>query len=160
MSLQTLNSLLWNQRQLLETLIFKLEEEQLLLAAGKSRWLPRSTAEIEAVLGQIRESDLARAVESTAVCTELGIDPDSPLTVIAERAPDQWSEILSSHRQALAQIMAEVEQLLSSNRELLSTSQRAVQEALSHLDGAAATYNASGAASSAESSPRILDQNL
>ena len=45
MSANDLSNLLWRERELLELLVFKLEEEQLLLTAGKSRWLPQATRE-------------------------------------------------------------------------------------------------------------------
>jgi len=160
MSMQALNSLLWNQRELLETLIFKLEEESLLLTAGKSKWLPRATAEIQAVLDRVQEGELARAVESTTVALELGLDPDVSLLELSEAAPKEWSETFAAHRMALIQQMAEVEVLTSTNRDLLSTSQRAVQEALGHLDSVTGGYTATGAATSGESNPRLFDQNL
>lgn len=160
MSLQTLNSLLWNQRQLLETLLFKLEEEQLLLTSGRSRWLPRATTEVEAVVEQLREAELARAIESSSVCTELGIDPDAPLSEVAANAPAQWQDILAGHRVALIQLTSEIEQVSSSNRELLSSSQRAIAETLSHLEATTATYTEQGTATSVETNPRLFDQNL
>jgi len=54
-SLTDLASVLWRSRELLEMLLFKLEEEQLLLAAGRSRWLSHATREVEVVLDQIRQ---------------------------------------------------------------------------------------------------------
>src|SRR4051794_6621516 len=38
-NLTDLSSVLWRARELLELLLFKLEEEQLLLASNRSRWL-------------------------------------------------------------------------------------------------------------------------
>ena len=43
MGLQEVSTTLWQERNLLELLLFKLEEEQLLLAAGRTRWLARAT---------------------------------------------------------------------------------------------------------------------
>ena len=37
MSANDLSNLLWRERELLELLVFKLEEEQLLLVAGRAR---------------------------------------------------------------------------------------------------------------------------
>ncbi len=39
MAASELSAQLWKERELLELLLFKLEEEQLLLIAGKSRWI-------------------------------------------------------------------------------------------------------------------------
>lgn len=160
MSYQSLNSVLWNERQLLELLIFKLEQEQLLLASGKTRWLTHSTAEIERVLEQIAQSELPRSIESNHVALELGLAPDSPLLVIAENAPEPWNEILHSHRTTLLQLATEVETLSAGSRELLTTSQRAVQDSLANLDTDQSTYDASGGSAATEAPARLFDQNL
>ena len=39
MGLSEVSNILWRQRQLLELLLFKLEEEQLVLKSGSTRWL-------------------------------------------------------------------------------------------------------------------------
>lgn len=160
MSYQLLNSLLWNERQLLELLIFKLEQEQLLLASGKTRWLTHSTAEIERILEQIAESELPRSIESNHVALELGLDPDSPLLALAQNALEPWNDILHSHRTALLQLASEIENLSAGSRELLATSQRAVQETLANLETDQSTYNASGGSAPTEAPPRLFDQNL
>src|SRR4051812_39244560 len=43
MALTEVSNVLWRERELLEMLLFKLEEEQLLLTAGRTRWLPHAT---------------------------------------------------------------------------------------------------------------------
>jgi hypothetical protein len=50
MSLPDLAAVLWRQRDLLERLTYRLECEQLLLAAGRTRWLAVATSEVERVL--------------------------------------------------------------------------------------------------------------
>lgn len=160
MSFQALNSVLWSERQLFELLLFKLEEEQLLLAAGKSRWLPHSTREVENVLEQIKDMDLARSMESDAVATELGLPDNSPLSAIAETAPEPWNDLFASHRAAFVGLTAEIEALVSTNRELLTTSQKATQETLLNLQRDNSTYNESGTTTNGEAQPRLLDQSL
>ena len=41
MALAELSNVLWRERELLEMLLFKLESEQLVLAAGRTHWLAR-----------------------------------------------------------------------------------------------------------------------
>ena len=50
MGANDLSTFLWHERELLELLIFKLEEEQLLLTAGKTKWLQHATREVEQVV--------------------------------------------------------------------------------------------------------------
>ena len=52
MALSDVSNILWRERQLLELLVFKLEEEQLVLAAGRARWLAHASREVESVLGK------------------------------------------------------------------------------------------------------------
>ena len=37
--MEKLSQILWRERELLDTLLFKLEEEQMVLASGRTRWL-------------------------------------------------------------------------------------------------------------------------
>lgn len=73
MGLAELSSILWAERRLLELLVFKLESQQLLLGSGRDRWLPRSSDELEAVLEDLRHTEVLRAMEARAVATELGL---------------------------------------------------------------------------------------
>ena len=67
MGANELSALLWRERELLELLSFKLEEEQLLLTAGKSRWVQHATREVEQVLVRLRSTGLARSVEAASL---------------------------------------------------------------------------------------------
>ena len=60
MSLSEVSNILWRERQLLELLVFKLEEEQLVLASGRTRWLSHATREVETILGEIKRVELER----------------------------------------------------------------------------------------------------
>ena len=75
MGLAEVSSTLWRQRELLELLLFKLEEEQVLLTSGRTRWLARATREVEVVLEEIRRAELLRAVQVDEVAVELGLEP-------------------------------------------------------------------------------------
>src|SRR3712207_8249174 len=79
MSANDLSTLLWRERELLELLLFKLEEEQLLLTAGKAKWLPFATREVEQGLGRLRKAGMERTVESAAVAAEGGLRGDANL---------------------------------------------------------------------------------
>ena len=58
MGLADLASILWREREMLELLLFKLEEEQLVLAGGRTRWLAHATREVEVVLEEIRRTEV------------------------------------------------------------------------------------------------------
>ncbi len=133
MGLRELSSILWRERQLLELLLFKLEEEQLLLAAGSTRWLPRATKEVEMVLEEIKFTELERSVEVDRVTGEIGLPPGASLRALAEAAPSPWGGMLTEQRQAFLSLTEEIVGLVQTNRELLSRGQAAVREVMSSL---------------------------
>jgi hypothetical protein len=143
-SLTDLSSVLWRSRELLELLLFKLEEEQLLLAAGRSRWLAHATREVEVVLEQIRQTEVARAAYAQATAVELGLDPDASLGELADAAPAPWSDLLHQHRKAFLTLSAEVSGLAATNRELLTAGQRAARETMMVISGSMETYGRQG----------------
>ena len=111
MSLTEVSSILWRERELLELLVFKLEEEQLLLAAGRARWLTFATREVEMVLAEIKRSELGRAVEVDAVASALGLPAGISLRELAERVPAPWDNILREHRKAFLALSDEISDL-------------------------------------------------
>ncbi|GAB1694678.1 flagellar protein FlgN [Krasilnikovia sp. M28-CT-15] len=144
MSLTDLSSVLWRSRELLELLLFKLEEEQLILAAGRTRWLPHATREVEVVLDQIRQTEVARAAYSQAVALDLGLAPEASLGELADAAPEPWSDLLHQHRKAFLTLTAEINDMASANRELLTAGQRAVRDTMHAISGNVETYGRQG----------------
>ena len=145
MSANDLSNLLWRERELLELLVFKLEEEQLLLTAGKSRWLPQATREVEAVLARIRVAGMERAVEASAVAIEWGLPEDATLRQLVGRAPsDVWRDILQSHLTALAALTAQIAEVRDTNLTYLRAASRATQETLATVGATAEGYDGRG----------------
>lgn len=143
-SLTELSSVLWRIRELLELLLFKLEEEQLLLASGRSRWLAHATREVEVVLEQVRQAEVLRAAYAQAAATELGLGPDASLAQIADAAPMPWFEMLHQHRKAFLTLAAEISSLAEANRDLLTSGQRAARETMMVVAGSVDTYGPQG----------------
>ncbi|EYR65061.1 flagellar biosynthesis protein FlgN [Actinotalea ferrariae CF5-4] len=160
MGLNELSGVLWRERQLLELLLFKLEEEQLILTSGKSQWLGHATREVESVLDQIRGVELGRAIEAEDAALELGLEEGSSLLALAQRAPAPWDALLRDHHQAFVDLTDQINALAVANRELLSTSHRATQETLMTLQDSVRTYDPTGAATGATGSVQLLDQAL
>jgi hypothetical protein len=140
MGLAEVSTVLWRERELLELLLFKLEEEQLLLSSGRTRWLPHATREVEVVLAQIRESELVRAVEVEAVAADLGLSSGPSLRALADAAPAPWSELLHGHREAFLTLTQEIAATAEANRDVLTAGQRAAHETLLGLGDPVQTY--------------------
>jgi len=133
MGLRDVSAILWRERHLLELLLFKLDEEQLVLAAGRTRWLARATREVEMVLEEIRQTELERAVEVSRVALDLGLPAGASLRQLAGASPPPWQEMLVEHRQAFLALTDEITVLVQTNRELLVRGQKAVREVLASI---------------------------
>ena len=145
MALADVSTVLWRERELLELLLFKLEEEQLVLASGRTRWLAHATREVEMVIAQIRSAELERAVLVDALAAELGLPASPSLTALADAAPSPWDELLRAHRAAFLVLTEEIGAMSTTNRELLTSAQRASREVLAGLDvSGAQTYSPKG----------------
>lgn len=161
MTPQDLSALLWQERELLELLVFKLEEEQLLLTSGKTRWLHHATREVEQVLERLREVGLARAVHAAGVATAWGIDDGATLREISAAAPDgPWRELLSEHLQAMTALVSQISALRDSNQHFLKAASRSTQETLAGIGTGAGTYAADGASTQGHGLPTLLDKDL
>jgi hypothetical protein len=166
MGLADISTILWRERELLELCLFKLEEEQLLLRAERTRWLARATAEVEIVLTEIRRMELARATAVDAAAEELGLAPNPSLAALADACAEPWSSILREHRASFSTLTAEIAALAAANRELIGARQAATEAALASLAGmpesaTGTTYTAGGGtATPVIPRARLLNQAL
>lgn len=159
--MEKLSLLLWRERELLETLAYKLEVEQLILASGRTRWLAHSTKEVEQVLETLRETEVLRAIASDEVAEELGLTPAPTLAEIAEASPEPWRGILDDHRMAFITATREIADLSESNRGLITAGYRSARETLLSLGGGNAdSYSPTGTAVVDTPRRRLLDRSL
>lgn len=160
MGLADLSSILWRERELLELLLFKLEEEQLVLAANRSRWLAHATREVEMVLDQVRRTEVVRAAEVEAVGRGYSLGPNPSLVEVAEAVEEPWRGLLRQHRAAFLTLSAEIQALAAANRDLLSSGQRAAREAMLAVSGTVETYGRRGESVSSASRTRLVDEAI
>jgi hypothetical protein len=160
MGLPELSNVLWRERELLEMLLFKLEQEQLVLAAGRTRWLARSTREVEVVLQEIRRAEVVREIELQAVAEQFGVAHAPRLRDLVEAVDEPWSGILAGHRDAFLVMTAEISALAESNRELLSAGARSTYEVLLSVGGGSDTYTAAGSQVAAGARRATVDEVL
>ncbi len=152
------SNILWRERQLLELLTFKLEEEQLVLASGRTRWLQQATREVETVLSEIKKMELDRAVHVDALARVLGMADNTSLRELTERAPAPWDRIFDEHRRALMDLALDIDSVAKSNRDLLSRGQAATREALAAMgEPEIAAYSPTGQAKDSGLGIRLFD---
>ena len=161
MALSDVSNILWRERQLLELLVFKLEEEQLVLAAGRSRWLAYATREVENVLAEIKRIELERAVFVADAGRELGLSGAPTLRELTGLTPAPWDGIFVEHRRALLALAQEIDTITKSNRDLLQRGHQAAREALASLgDIDMDSYDASGAMPDRTLALRLVDKAI
>ena len=161
MSLTEVSSILWRERELLDLLLFKLEEEQLLLAAGRIRWLAHATREVEMVLAEMKRAELGRAVEVEAVAASLGLPSGVSLRELAEVAPPPWDNILREHRSAFLKATEEISALAKHNKDLLAAGYHSARQSLLSLsEPEVTTYAPNGQSVHSAPGPRLLNEAI
>ncbi|MGZ4437605.1 MAG: flagellar export chaperone FlgN [Nocardioides sp.] len=160
MPMEDLSSVLWRERELLETLLYKLEVEQMVLAGGRTHWLATAAREIEMVLERVRDIELLRAIEVDTVAAELGLDPNPGLHEIADRCQEPWKSIWLDHREAFTTVATEIQKMSLTNRDLLTAGYHAAQATLLSMNESAGTYDAGGSVAVADRRRSLVDRSL
>lgn len=159
--MENLSLVLWRERELLETLLFKLEEEQLVLASGRTHWLAPAAREIESVLESIRETELMRAVVADAAAASIGLEPSPSLRALADALDEPWKTIFVDHRDAFLSYTRQIMEMASSNRDLLTAGYQAARDTLQSLGHAdAAGYSPNGSLVADAPRPRLVDRSI
>jgi FlgN protein len=158
MGFSEVSTLLWREREALQLLLFKLVEEQLIVSAGHTRWLAQANDEIEAALDQLRGTEVLRAAEVDVIADDLGLTAPPSLAELATLAPEPWATLFGEHRQALLQLVADVEGATGHNRALLAAGARAVRQTLLSVSQSVETYDSRGSAAANPNGPMLMDE--
>lgn len=159
-SVEELSLVLWRERELLEMLLFKLEEEQLVLECGRTRWLAQAAREVETVLETIRETEVLRAMTADAVAASLGLEPSPSLRALAETLDEPWCSILLDHRDAFVAATEQIMDMATTNRELLTAGYQAARETMLSISEGTSTYGSDGSAVVSGRRNRLLDRSI
>lgn len=159
--MEKLSQILWRERELLETLLFKLEVEQMILATGRTRWLMQAAREVEAILDTIKESELLRSVAADEAAMSIGLGHNPSLRALAQASEEPWRSILMDHHEAFRAVTSEIGALAEANKELITAGYRSAQDTIMNLTRENAGYGADGAAVSVSApEQRLLDWSL
>lgn len=141
-------------------LLYKLDVESLVLAAGRTRWLGTATHEVELVIEHVQQAELLRAIEVDELAAELGLEPAPTLAALIDALEEPWRDVFVQHRQALVAIAAEIEGAVRTNKQLLKSGQRAVHEALRIVTNASGLYRPDGTVASVGGHIRMVDEAM
>ena len=158
--MEDLSLILWRERELLDTLLYKLEIEQLVLASGRSRWLATAAREVESVLESIRETELLRAVAADEAARRIGLSSNPSLRSLAEAVDEPWQSILLDHREAFLDYTRQITDIAAANRELLTAGQVAARDMFLGLTESTDGYAHDGRAVVDENRHRLLDRSI
>ena len=159
--MEKLSQILWLERELLDNLLFRLEEEQMVLATGRTRWLAKAARDVENVLETIRETEILRSVAADEAAASIGLDHNPSLRSLAEAVDEPWHSILLDHHEAFAAATQEVVSLADANRALITSGYRSARETLMSLGDGPQSYGADGSAVAvADSRRRLVDWSL
>ncbi len=142
---EELTALLWRERELLDLLVFKLDEEHLILQSGKTRWLDHATREVEHVMNRLRSASLERGAVASSLALAWGLPEDAGLQDLATAAGDgPWGGILSDHFAALLSQVEQVRSLRDTNVQFLRAGLISAQETVAGQASETGTYDNSG----------------
>ncbi len=154
-----LGRVLWQHRQLLDDLQYRLEIQNLLLLAGRDRWVNRVTDEVQATLDDIAATEARRALLVAGLAPTLGLPPDASLRELAAAAPEPWGMILADHRASFLQIVDRIAELSQSARQVLHEGLERTRVMLKGFTASTATqqYDAAGRLVSDPGAAWLLD---
>lgn len=158
--MEKLSQILWRERELMTSLLFKLEMEQLVLGSGRTRWLAHSAKEVELVLEMLRETEILRSVAADEAAASVGLMHNPSLRALAEAVGEPWRTILFDHREAFLSVSREVIALAETNRDMLTTGLRSARETLLSIEEESHGYSPDGGVVVTKTGQRLVDRSL
>jgi NaMN:DMB phosphoribosyltransferase len=142
MGLNALVACLFEESEALEHLAFKLEQEQLVLVAGKPRLLARNSTEFEQAVKALDVVSRRREQLVAVAAGEFGLPATTTLSALADAAQDEDERrVLGERRQIMRSQVARISDLCARNREILARNLSATTDALALL-GVGPSYTA------------------
>lgn len=133
MGASDVSTLLWRERQLLDLLLFKLEEEQIVLAADRPHLLGPASAEVAQVLEQIGQCESEREEATRELASELGLSSPARLAQLIDASPEPWTGIFAEHRKGLTAAVERIRSVALATKALVAGRLAAGADALALL---------------------------
>ncbi|MFA9430945.1 flagellar export chaperone FlgN [Egicoccus sp. AB-alg2] len=148
-ALEALSRRLWEERQVVSHLLFKLTVTRLLLAADERRFVPQALQEVETAVEALRQGEHERDEALRTLAALWTTDPEAlSLVELARRSPPPYDHVFGDHATAFRELAGEIEQVARENRVLAAGDLQVVAGQLDQISGPrvplATTYDASG----------------
>ena len=147
--LEELADRLWDEREVVEYLLYKLTVTRLLLAADEHRFVRHALQDVERTIELLRQGEQRRDATVRRLAARWDVDP-AVLTLpeLARRAPEPFGHVFADQHRAFRDLAEEIDVLTHSNRALVREQVDLVTTSLHLLTGQdrrdAATYDATG----------------
>lgn len=160
--LSAMADVLWLERNVLEALLFRLVEANLILIAEETRFVPQALAEVEDVVARLRGAESQRRKVADSLAAEVGMAPgELTLDYLAANLAEPARFVFEGHREGFLRLAGEIERITVENRRLASRAMQNITENIDTLLGGQpvpTTYNARGRHASSTSGPVRLDE--
>lgn len=148
-ALEELARRLWDERRIVNYLLFKLTVTKLLLAADERRFVPDALKEVDRTVELLHDGERRRDEAVRALAAQWQLAPDElTLRELAHRAPPPYDHAFGDHLVAFDELAREIEQVARANRALARSELGAVAMTLDQLTGndhaATTTYDEHG----------------
>ncbi|HTO00315.1 MAG TPA: hypothetical protein VL068_06530, partial [Microthrixaceae bacterium] len=107
--LSELSHVLWQQRDLVTQLIYRLEVQRLLLTNGRSDWIEFATSDVNDALDDVRRQEEFRTALLRDLGPLIGTRSDATLRELITAVSAPWDTIYSEHHAAFLKLSAEAE---------------------------------------------------
>jgi uncharacterized protein YunC (DUF1805 family) len=151
---------LWLERRLLEFLLYKLVQANLMLMAGNSRFVQPALREVDQVIERVRQAENYRGTVVSRLAQEWN-KPVASLTLeaLAVEGPGWAQPLFQEHREGFLRLVNEIERITLENRRLAAVNIDSIRGTLDMLGGQQSNiYDASGRAESRERLPMKIDE--
>jgi len=159
--LAELSRVLWQQRNLIEVLEYRLEVQQLLMISGRAERLALAVGEVEVALTDIRTIEERRVAIVSRAAVALGLPSSATLTQIRSKAPEPWDYVLADHQTELQRLVSSTEDLANRNREVSQRGLADIRSAFDGVDNAVTkTYGRHGDRTSLTLPPTLVNRQV
>ena len=157
-----LSRVLWQQRRLLERLLYLLKVQELILTNGDDAMLRHAVTDVQNTLTTIGDVEAGRRELTAEIGISMGLDSDASLQDLINRAPEPFEQILGEHRDAFLSLVADITTTSLNGREHLERGLNLTRQLSSFVMGDAGDggYDKSGSVVPGSAERRLIDRAL
>ena len=133
--LAELSRILWKQRELIDTLQYRLEVQQLMSISPRADRLQTAVDEVAVAMEDLRRSERDRDLVVRRCAAAMQLADTASLGEIRAEVGEPWATTLADHQQALLALVGGAERLSAMNRELAAKGAQNARAMLTELTG-------------------------